>query len=153
MKPKHIFAAVALLLAACGQPPAKGDNEKGAAADQHMLLPGQYDVEFVRELMVPGRPTEPAEEIDSQCFSAETLQQPEKIFVPDSDRCTQQEAKAANGNFSATMTCKMPEYSDSDVVFEVHGSYDPDGADLSGETSVDGVTLRETRTFRRRGDC
>lgn len=153
MKPGHIFAATAILLAACGQPAASGGNDAAATVDQHMLRPGQYDIEFVRELMIPGQPPEPSKEIDSQCFSAEMLKQPQTIFVPPNDRCTPQDAKASNGTFSATMTCKLPEYSDSDVLFEVHGSYDPEGANLAGETSVDGVTLRETRTLRRRGDC
>ena len=119
-----------------------------------MLKPGQYDVEFVREVMVPGQPSEPSKEVElPQCFSAGDLAQPETIFVPHSDGCTQHEAKASGRVFSATMTCRMPEYSASDVVFEVHGSYDPEGADLAGEASIDGVTLRETRTFRRRSDC
>jgi hypothetical protein len=103
--------------------------------------------------MLPGQPPEPSDEVESQCFSATDLAEPQKVLVPNSGSCTMQEAKAEGGYVSASMTCHVPEISESELIFGVHGNYNPDGAELTGESNVDGATLHETRTFRRTGDC
>ena len=152
MNGKAMCAAALLMLSACGSPSRDAGNG-GADSSEVTMRPGKYEIEFIREAMVPGQPSEPAHEVNTQCFSADDLRHPESIFVPASESCRQEEAKASKGEFSARMMCNLPEYSRSDVVFEVHGSYDSESADLTGEANVDGATLHETRSFRRQGDC
>ncbi len=153
MKAKHLFIASTLLVAACGESPQKQQNQADPSVDKHMLRPGVYEIKFHRELMLPGQPPEPSDEVDSQCFSATDLAEPQKVLVPNSGNCTMQEAKAEGGYVSASMTCHVPEISESELIFGVHGNYNPEGAELTGESNVDGATLHETRTFRRTGDC
>lgn len=153
MNRKAACVAALLILSACGNQPGTGADNAAADAGEVSMRPGKYEIDFVREAMVPGQPSEPTHENDTQCFSADDLRHPEGLFVPASEGCTQEEAKASKGQFSARLTCRLPEYSPSDFVFEVNGSYDRESADLTGEANVAGATLRETRTFRRQGDC
>ena len=152
MNGKAMCAAALLTLSACGSPSTDAGNG-GADSGEVTMRPGKYEIDFVREAMVPGQPSDPTHEVDSQCFTADDLRHPEGLFVPPNDGCTQHEAKASKGQFSATLMCRLPEYSPSDFVFEVNGTYDRESADLAGEANVAGATLRETRTFRRQGDC
>jgi hypothetical protein len=153
MKRTHVYLATLLAVSGCGNPTSDATNNSEAKAGEVTMRPGEYEIDFVREVMVPGQSGEPTHEVQSQCFSAEDLKQPESIFVPATDSCRQEDAKASKGDFSAHMVCNLPEYSPSDFVFEVHGTYDSQSADLTGEANLEGATLRETRTFRRQGDC
>ena len=148
-----VCAAALILLGACGKASSDAAANGAADAGEVTLRPGQYAIEFVREATVPGQPSDPTHETESQCLSDEEVKHPETLFVPPTDSCRPQDAKASKGDFEAHLVCNLPEYSPSDFVFEVHGTYGRDGADLTGEANVEGTTLRETRTFRRQGDC
>jgi len=153
MNRKALCLAVAFLLSACANSTGNEAGNEGTDSSEVAMRPGKYEAELVREAMVPGQPSAPTHDVEYQCFSAEDLRHPEGIFVPTADGCRQQEAKASKGEFSASLVCNLPEYSPSDFVFDVHGTYDRESANLAGEANVASVTLRETRTFRRIGDC
>jgi len=155
MKRTSVIVALLMALGACGDPKADADGNgtAAAAAAEIAMKPGRYQIEYIREVMVPGQPAEPIRQSESQCFSASDLAHPEDIFIPTTERCTKSEVKVAKGDVTATMVCRDPELSPSDLVFQVHGTYDSEGAELAGETTVPEATLRETRSFKRQGDC
>jgi len=153
MKRTSITVALLMALVACDDPKADADANGVAGAAQIAMKPGLYEIEYVREVMVPGQPGEPIRQSESQCFSASDLAHPGDIFIPTTERCTKSEVKVAKGDVTATMVCRDPELSPSDLVFQVHGTYGSEGAELAGETTVPEATLRETRSFKRQGDC
>ena len=153
MKRTAACLSALLVLSSCGNPAANVSRNAAAATGLVAMRPGKYEIDFVREETVPGQPSEPMHDTEQQCLTADDLRYPEAIFVPPSDSCTKREAKASKGEFSAEMVCNSPEFGASDFVLQVHGTYDADGAELTGDANLDGATLHETRTFRRQGDC
>lgn len=153
MKLRTVYLWSALLMTACDNQNAATANNTAAAEDEVTMKPGEYQVEFTREVMEPGAPNEPVHETDSVCLSAEDVKHPEVTLLPGLEDCTQKDIKVGKGEVSAKMTCDVPALQASGAGFEVRGHYDSDSADLTGDATFPEGTLRETRTFRRRGDC
>jgi hypothetical protein len=118
-----------------------------------MLSPGKYQIDYVREVMVPGELSEPARETATQCLAPIDAAQLETVLLPGLGDCTDRETHIADGEVSAKMRCRFDEAPGSDLGFEVRGTYDEDSAELTGDATLPEGTLRETRTFRRLGDC
>jgi len=153
MKLNAVCVVAALVLPACGNQPGETANNSSASADEITLKPGKYQVEFVREVMVPAEPSEPMRQTDQVCLSADDVKHPEVTLLPGLEDCTQKDIKIGKGEVSAKMICNIPAVDASGVGFEVRGTYDSEGADLTGDATLPEGTLRETRTFRRQGDC
>lgn len=153
MKPKVASVLTMLLLAGCNNQVTGSNNIAAEAPDEVQMKPGQYQVDFVREVMVPSQPSEPMHQTDSVCLSADDVKHLEVALLPGLEDCTQKGIKIGKGEVSAKMICDIPSADASGVGFEVRGTYDQDGADLTGDATLPEGTMRETRTFRRQGDC
>lgn len=117
------------------------------------MHPGKYQIDFVREVMAPGYPAEPEREVTTQCYSEGEVANLEQVLVPMTRACRDREIKIADGDVSAKMRCSAPEAGVDDAGFEIRGHYDEEGAEMTGDATLPDGTLRETRTFKRLGDC
>ncbi len=153
MNAKPVWLMCLLALGACGEVRSEAGGNNAAASKAVTPRPGKYRVEFVREIMAPGTPSQPMLDVETQCFSAEDMKDLESIFVPVTGRCRDRQAEIGEGEVSARMLCDFPEAGIMDVGFDVRGTYDEESADLTGDATLPEGTLRETRTFRREGDC
>jgi hypothetical protein len=147
-----VSAALLLVTACDGTTPAVGNNA-AEAAQQTMLQPGKYQIDFVREVMMPGSPSEPQREVEMECLTKTDVEHPETMLLPGTGECTDREVRIADGEISAKMRCRMAEADAADVGFEVRGTYDEDSAELTADATLPAGTLRETRTFKRLGEC
>ena len=153
MKRTHLYAAALLGLSGCGNPTGNAAGNSVADTGEGMMRPGKYEIDFVREVMEPGQASEPTHDLQIQCFSAEDFRHPELIFVPQDDACTQRDVQDSKGTITARMICTLPNYGPSEFVFDANGTYDSEGAQMIGQSNLGDVTLHETRTFKRQGDC
>lgn len=144
---------VLLLVSGCDGISLNQTANETASGGEGLLKPGKYQIDYVREVMVPSVPSEPAREVTQQCFTAEDVKHAEVILMPGTEQCRDREAHVGNGEVSARMRCPFPEAGESDVGFEIRGSYDEDSAELTGDATLPEGTARETRTFKRLGDC
>lgn len=73
----------------------------------------------------------------------------EKFFArDDGSNCRDRQIEIAGGQFSVSMTCDAPDGDIHNLGIQRHGSYSADSIDVSTETMLWGMPIRETSAYR-----
>jgi len=148
--------ALTVLLAGCGSRsgPAEPDNKAEATGQSSNLpRPGLYEATMIPEVIGNAPPVTIPQETKRACFTASAMTQPDIFFLADTFSCNRDEVRIADGEVTARLRCNAPDWEVQDVPFELHGTYNRDGAELTGDLSFPDGTLRTTRILKRIGDC
>ena len=144
--------AVLLMASACQPAGPSEPIENGAQGDTAAELPraGKYRVTKVSEIFgvsagVPGK---------TESFEACLPQQSEDSLLETTGmNCTPEQVEVADGKISAALMCTAPGTDVQDARLDYRGSYDADGAELTGDVVLPHEMIRLTKKLERIGDC
>ena len=139
-----IMVLVAAALAGCGDfaPSAAPGNAGGEAVADGFPAKGQY--RMVRD-RTEGSGELRRLEMDV-AVDASTRDSFELLVAGvETGSCRDRKVDIGNGSFSVKMTCDGPA---GDVLVERNGSYSSDSIDMSGDTDMGGMPVRESVSYR-----
>jgi len=139
----YLSVVLAAALAGCGdQAPSAATANDSAAAGEEFPVNGQYHM--VRDHGAGGAELRRLEmDVPLAASSREAFE----LVVAGADvgSCRERDVDIGKGSFSVKMTCDGPS---GDVTIERHGSYSRDSMDMSSDTTMGGVTSRESVSYR-----
>jgi hypothetical protein len=124
-----------------------------ASTPETIMDSGDYEVEWLTELMAPGVPTRSEVDVRRECLKVGDLKNVEALFLIGLEDCSDREVTIKDGQVAATMRCDMEAEPGSDAGFDVRGTYDRTSAHLTADANRPGGTVRMTRTMKRVSDC
>lgn len=72
----------------------------------------------------------------------------EELVAQGSSNCRDRQVEIGGGSFSVRMICDAPDGDIHNIGMESHGSYSPDSIDITSDTTLWGMQIRETASYR-----
>lgn len=136
---------VGMALAGCDKLPKAEARERPATARASSEFPKAGDYHIIRDRDEGGQMKR--EEVD-MWVDASNREALEELVAQGSSRCRDRQVEIGGGSFSVRMTCDAPDGDIHNIGMESHGSYSPDSIDINSETTLWGMHIRESASYR-----
>lgn len=139
-----------LLAAGCSNP---GEGE-ASGASATMPKPGRYRITLVQEVI--GSPDPKKEETSERCLTSGQMSKYHAALAGDPEvlaSCRDLKREVGPGRFSVRMTCDTIDRDLINLPSEIRGTYSAESFEIIEEVTVVGVHQRDTKRYRRLGDC
>ncbi|MFL6726794.1 MAG: hypothetical protein ACJ8FS_09810 [Sphingomicrobium sp.] len=143
---KWMAPLLAVALAGCGGAGQSG-NQSNITDPPGDVFPAKGNYHLVHD-RTQGNGQMAREESDTSLDVSTRAAFEQFIAKPDGSNCRDVQVDVGGGSFSVRMTCDAPDGDIHNIGIERHGSYSKDSIDASEETTLWGMSIRDSVSYR-----